>query len=116
MGTNYYAIIDCCDKCGRGSDEMHIGKSSGGWPFSLHVIEDLGLDSWAKWKDFLIKNQYPIRNEYGERVALDFLDDLIVSKRGCANEPHVLQAYKERPKYCKPCPDTGDKLTYGEFM
>jgi len=39
MGTNYYAQQDSCRHCGRCNkyDRYHIGKSSGGWNFSLHV-------------------------------------------------------------------------------
>lgn len=38
MGTNYYLHSqDPCEHCGRSYPELHIGKSSAGWVFALHV-------------------------------------------------------------------------------
>jgi hypothetical protein len=36
-------------------DDLHIGKSSGGWVFALHVIPELGLNDLDSWKYFLGK-------------------------------------------------------------
>ena len=44
MGTNYYLETDACDKCGRGDGPLHIGNSSAGWCFALHVGEDADDD------------------------------------------------------------------------
>lgn len=35
MGTNYYLTV-ACDSCNR-EEVLHIGKSSMGWVFALHV-------------------------------------------------------------------------------
>jgi hypothetical protein len=59
MGTNYYWKPD-------GQDSIHIGKSSGGWCFALHVTEE--LTSLDDWKAELKKPGY-IQNEYGEVVT-----------------------------------------------
>ena len=42
MGTNYYFedSSEVCECCGRGAESLHIGKSSGGWCFSLHVMPE----------------------------------------------------------------------------
>ena len=38
MGTNYYwQESEPCAACGRGYEQVHVGKSSAGWCFSLHV-------------------------------------------------------------------------------
>lgn len=71
MGTNYFARIDCCDKCGRPAHERHIGKQSAGWPFLLDPGEkwdDLfgPLTSWCAWKAILQRPNVRIFNEYGE--------------------------------------------------
>lgn len=68
MGTNYYLHRNVCAHCGRGDEPLHIGKSSAGWCFSLHVgtlgddeplshIAD--LDGWrAIWHDGEISDKY----------------------------------------------------------
>ena len=38
MGTNYDAIEPRCPHCNREGRRWHIGKSSGGWAFGVHVI------------------------------------------------------------------------------
>lgn len=50
---------------------LHIGKSSAGWAFSLHVIPSLGLTSWEAWLDHLSKPDVLIENEYGEVLTLE---------------------------------------------
>lgn len=54
MGTNYYAEYQPpCPTCGRQDPPLHIGKSSAGWCFSLHVIPELGLNDWPEWEAWL---------------------------------------------------------------
>lgn len=56
MGTNYYLEVNVCDHCKRPEEKLHIGKSSFGWCFSLHVkkhVAEYGniptnLDGWVK--------------------------------------------------------------------
>ena len=44
MGTNYYLHKKPpCEACGHEPAPLHIGKSSGGWCFSLHVIPEIAL-------------------------------------------------------------------------
>jgi len=62
MGTNYYIIDNLCEHCGRSDEYYHIGKSSAGWCFSLHVepkdnICDLS-DIMKMWQGKQIKNEY----------------------------------------------------------
>ena len=62
MGTNYYWHEDICPHCKRTSEPIHIGKSSGGWCFALHILPELGittLEDWqAKWKTGVILDEY----------------------------------------------------------
>ncbi len=65
MGTNYYLHEKPdCECCGRPFEALHIGKSSSGWCFSLHVMpEDMinTLDDWrSKWSSF--SPSQPFRN------------------------------------------------------
>lgn len=50
MGTNYYFVADPCPHCGRRDERLHIGKSSGGWCFALHVDPDNGIDNLTDWQ------------------------------------------------------------------
>ena len=43
MGINYHIQFEACKHCGLSRPEYHIGKSSGGWTFSLHVDPDNGI-------------------------------------------------------------------------
>ncbi len=78
MGTNYYLKTGLCPHCGKGVERLHIGKSSGGWCFSLHVIPEEGindLDDWKKkWRDG------GIEDEYGQ-VTVPRLMELIITDR-----------------------------------
>lgn len=73
MGTNYYLRENCCDHCNRW-DELHIGKSSFGWCFSLHIIPGKGilsLDDWVRrWKGGQIWNEYGERIEESEMISI----------------------------------------------
>lgn len=61
MGTNYYTTLNNCDKCAR-YDQIHLGKSSGGWQFSFQYnggkfyknIPE--MKKWLKGKE--IKDEY----------------------------------------------------------
>jgi hypothetical protein len=67
MGTNFYfrkPLANYCEHCGRSDPpkELHIGKSSAGWCFSLHVYPEQGihtLDDWgAIWANGTIFDEY----------------------------------------------------------
>lgn len=76
MGTNYYWRYNICPHCGR-YDEVHIGKSSAGWQFTLHGYRDTDPEvelsvkvmSWKDWKE-LLSREGKIFNEYGNEVPL----------------------------------------------
>lgn len=79
MGTNYYYIKDPCAHCGRGSETLHIGKSSFGWCFSLHIIPDEGITSLEDWKE--IWPQGRIENEYGEAQTPEEMLAVIMDRK-----------------------------------
>ncbi len=62
MSTNYYLRNVPCPCCGHVDEPLHIGKSSMGWCFALHVIPNEGLmrlEDWeARWKDGGIFDEY----------------------------------------------------------
>lgn len=72
MGTNYYLhqkSESSCSHCGHDPGEriLHIGKSSYGWCFSLHVIPELGINGLYDW--IPLWNNHQIKNEYDEIIS-----------------------------------------------
>ena len=54
MGTNYYLHeppTNKCEHCGRQDEKepLHIGKSSVGWVFALHIIPEMGIEDLEDW-------------------------------------------------------------------
>lgn len=83
MGTNYYLHEKKeCECCGREFEPIHIGKSSSGWCFSLHVIPDDGINSLDDWRALWSRPGAYIRNEYGERVSVDDMEKFITQRSG----------------------------------
>jgi hypothetical protein len=69
VGTNYYyQDKPPCGCCGRPFGDLHIGKSSAGWCFSLHVIPEEDINSLEDWKRRW-KTGGVIVDEYGERLT-----------------------------------------------
>ena len=88
MGTNYYAYRNACEHCGRGDDELHIGKSSGGWTFSFQAYKQFEtwdekepIDNYDKWISVLSEPGVVLRNEYGEVVSLEEFMKLVERKK-----------------------------------
>ena len=85
MGTNYYAVSpeNTCEHCGRydTQDRQHIGKSSAGWCFSLHVIPELSLNSLEDWQKLLKQRHIVIEDEYGSILSYEELMKKITERR-----------------------------------
>ncbi len=80
MGTNYYLHGNVCESCGRGDEPLHIGKSSCGWHFALHVIPEENIKDLEDWSKRWCEDDVVIRNEYGDVIEpIDMLD--IISQR-----------------------------------
>lgn len=72
MGTNYYVEIP------GEEEELHLGKSSGGWCFALHVIPERGLNDLEDWKP-LLKKGY-ITDEYQKRLTYEEVLSVITDR------------------------------------
>jgi len=125
VGTNYYAKYNICEHCHRGDDynTFHIGKSSSGWMFSLHVVE---RDDWndefyecatprslVTWKEFLEKPEVAIFNEYGEQVPCEEMIERITQRK-----PHTGRALRRHELDGEHCIEHGEgtwDLITGEF-
>lgn len=91
MGTNYFwhpPAAAPCDHCGRADivEPLHIGKSSAGWCFSLHIHPELGIDDLPAWEERWAIPGSRIVDEYGEAVdATQML--LTVAERAARVQP-----------------------------
>lgn len=78
MGTNYYQVTVLCEHCGN-SERLHVGKSSGGWCFSLHVYPEMGINDLNDW---IKRAQHEgFEDEYGRAIAWVDLRP-IIERRG----------------------------------
>ena len=94
MGTNYYVVPN------RPSvvEPIHIGKSSVGWMFLFHDVDELYYDvpivwhSYEEVKDWLYKytvefKSYVIINEYDEIISFDDFIELVEYKQQFKDNP-----------------------------
>lgn len=80
MGTNYYLQEETCPHCGRGQDKLHIGKSSAGWCFSLHVMPEIDLNDLPDWKARWSKPTAIITDEYDKVLSPDEMEARITER------------------------------------
>jgi len=83
MGTNYYWIQrkNVCQHCNRADEtEQHIGKSSGGWCFTLHVYPEDSLHDLPDWEVLFAQPSSIIRDEYGKTVTVKEMLEIITDR------------------------------------
>lgn len=86
MGTNYYLCPNRCSHCGRSDEKKHIGKSSAGWAFSLHVYPEDIIRDLNDWIPFFQDKKNHIEDEYGREVSMEMLLDVIRDREGIARD------------------------------
>ena len=90
MGTNYYwESQPPCPTCARPYEGKHIGKSSAGWCFSLHVYPDDNIKDLADWQRLWQEGR--IVNEYDEEISADRMYEIVANrswKRDLSQPPH----------------------------
>lgn len=79
MGTNYY-ITESCPCCGREDEPKHLGKSSAGWCFALHVYPDEGINDLSDWEK--LWEGKTIIDEYGDWINTKQMRDIITNREG----------------------------------
>jgi hypothetical protein len=92
MGTNYYArsknAPPKCTECGHQPSgiDMHIGKSSFGWTYSLRVYPDDGITGLGTLIDRITALDLDIFDEYHKRIAIgEWLKVVLVRYTGGVN-------------------------------
>ena len=81
MGTNYYLHRDVCPHCGRSEERLHIGKSSAGWCFGLHVIPEQSINDLSDWMAEFNKPNAKIVDEYGNPVTPEEMRSQIADRK-----------------------------------
>lgn len=113
MGTNYYLLEDVCPHCNREASRKHIGKSSGGWCFSLHVEpkDHEFPQSLEQWIELWSIPGNKIEDEY--RQPVDPAEMLsIITERLWKNGPLMRHDYENLVRYG----DGPYDLISGEFF
>lgn len=104
MGTNYFCKTGRkLDHYGFEVDEiLHIGKSSYGWYFTLHIYPDKEITSLIDWLP-LLQNGV-IHNEYGEEVSYEDMKDCILREGrwnwDFTNMPRTTESHVEYDILC----------------
>ncbi len=108
MGTNYYwHSKPPCKTCGRSFEPLHIGKSSHGWNFALHVHPE--VPDLYRWIEKFLTPGSEIRDEYGNFISLESMLEKIM-KRGTA--PNTRDSTD--PSFVSPGAGTWDNVQ-GDF-
>jgi len=70
MGTNYCLQNKPCSHCGLVDNKsiLHIGKSSGGWCFGLHVLPEEGIETLDDWTRLFEDPDKEIVDECGDKI------------------------------------------------
>ena len=96
MGTNYYIeASEPCECCGRPLEGQHIGKSSGGWCFSLHVDPDAGINDLPDWMARWSLPGARIVDEYGQTIEPDEMLEIILNREGPHSDHRGAKFYAE---------------------
>lgn len=81
MGTNYYLHQtpdgECCECL---SESLHIGKSSAGWCFALHVMPENNISTLDDWRNLWAAPEAFIRDEYGKKIFIADMELIITAR------------------------------------
>ena len=83
MSTNYYwhEKPAPCHACGHDKSKiLHIGKSSMGWVFMLHIDSEESLSTLEDWQDRWAESGSKILSEYGTLIPIDQMNDIILDR------------------------------------
>lgn len=94
MGTNYYTKINDCSCCGR-NDDIHLGKSSGGWQFSFQYNSGEFYKNVKEMKEWLKDKK--ITDEYGDIVTHGAFWKMVKRKQTPNNLNHAQEMHNEYP-------------------
>jgi hypothetical protein len=112
LGANYYLELNMCPTCGRPPERKHIGKSSAGWAFSLHVGD--GIDSLEDWERLFRVPGNVITNEYRYGLTTEEMLQVITQRTNLRGGIELHRHQIDDSKCIGHGPGTWD-LLIGEF-
>lgn len=81
MSTNYYLHTgEKCPTCGHEIDPIHIGKSSAGWCFLLHIYPEKGINKLEDWRKLWNKEGCYIEDEDGQDISIRSMEKKITDR------------------------------------
>lgn len=81
MGTSYYLFEkEPCKCCGRDFPAKHIGKSSVGWVFALHVIPEENINDIDDWVKLWSQPKAIIKDEYDRVITAHRMLEIIKNR------------------------------------
>lgn len=104
MGTNYYLLElnpnynqnEISNFIEPAYTQRHIGKSSGGWCFSLHVYPEIGITTLKDWKSYIKSSKTKlVIDEYDCKISLLKLYDIIENR----SSPRDWETFKDLQNY-----------------
>ena len=99
MGMNYYLHQNVCPHCGRGNSPLHIGKSSGGWCFSLHVTPGDDINDLEDWVRLWSQENTVIKDEEDEEVSPAEMMDIITNRKWDSPQTFPNRWYKSQEEF-----------------
>lgn len=112
MGTNYYAVMNKSKfteteildmqseeehiELEDGEFLVHLGKSSFGWRFSLHIYPASGIMNWFDLQN-IIHQGIVIYDEYGEEVPYDVFCGIVMDRNRDMEFPMKILANRNTP-------------------
>ena len=84
--------------------ELHIGKSSCGWHFSLCIYPELGINSLQDWEALFSSKKNVIVDEYGTVITKTEMLDIITKRDRKERNNYASQELYEQD-YIKKCND-----------
>ena len=99
MSTNYEAKIALTEKADGPALTLHIGKSSAGWCFALHVHPEHGINTLSDWQEVWRQPNATIVNEYGRAIAADEMLKEITARswRGTQQDAEWMRVSRATP-------------------
>jgi hypothetical protein len=99
MGMNYYLKEKPCPTCGHAEQTLHIGKSSWGWCFSLHVDKAEGIEDLADWESRW--SEGTIENEEKETITPEKMLEIITDRQGQMDweKPKDIPGYRDSKQF-----------------
>lgn len=115
MEINYYLYTSKCEPCpmcGHKEEPLHIGKSSCGWCFSLHIIPELNINDLDDWVKLFDDEKNKIIDEYNTIIQKEEMLDIITKRE---IEEMVYDKCFFEQNHCVPGPNGLVRSELGRF-